>query len=107
MFLPVGNGYSGHGAGRNNPEMQNIRRMGPIPRGLYAMKEPEDTVAHGPYVIRLAAKTDNEMFGRDGFLIRGDSIKDPGQEGAGCIVLSRMLRRLMWESGDHLLEITE
>jgi hypothetical protein len=30
----IGAGYSGHGAGLNNPAMQNVHDVGPIPREL-------------------------------------------------------------------------
>ena len=33
----VGTGYSGHGEGVNNPEMQNVPSTGPIPQGTYAI----------------------------------------------------------------------
>jgi len=26
-------GYSGHGEGKNNPDMQHVKSIGPIPRG--------------------------------------------------------------------------
>jgi hypothetical protein len=36
----AGQGYSGHGAGRNNPAMQAARDMGPIPQGQYKIGPP-------------------------------------------------------------------
>ena len=30
-------GYAGTGAGRNNPAMENVRNVGPIPQGNYSV----------------------------------------------------------------------
>jgi hypothetical protein len=97
--------YSGKGIGRNNPTMQAVHDIGPIPRGLYTMKEPEDTVEHGPAVIWLIPNPANEMFGRFGFGIHGDSIPHPGNASDGCIIEPRTDRLQMWDSGDHDLEV--
>ena len=98
-------GYSGApGAAKNNPSMQNVHNTGPIPRGIYEIGEPEDTQAHGPFVLPLTPHADNQMFGRAGFLIHGDSIQHPGTASQGCIILARLFRLRIAQSGDqHLL----
>lgn len=98
-------GYSGAGAGRNNPNEENIQSVGPIPEGFYDMQEPFDSPIHGPYVIRLMPDVENQMFGRSGFLIHGDSIERPGQASEGCIILPRFAREIMWQGGDHRLRV--
>ena len=71
-------GYAGGGAGKNNPAMQGVKNVGPIPRGRYEIEEPIDTVTHGPCVLRLVPDATNEMHGRSGFLMHGDSVVNPG-----------------------------
>lgn len=98
-------GYSGHGPGRNNPALQSLHNVGPIPVGLYTVEDPHDTKDHGPYVLRLVPDATNEMFDRDGFLIHGDSIQNPGTASEGCIIASKLTRLRIWESGDHVLQV--
>lgn len=98
-------GYAGAGDGKNNPDMQDCHNVGPLPRGRYTINAPVDTQTHGPYVLRLTPDAENDMCGRAGFLIHGDSIKSPGNASEGCIVVPRPSRVEVWESGDHDLEV--
>lgn len=102
---PVAVGYSGAGEGKNNPDMQSVPNVGPIPVGLYSIDAPVDTVTHGPFVLRLEPFPANQMFGRAGFLIHGDSVVHPGTASEGCIILGRATREQIWNSGDHQLEV--
>jgi hypothetical protein len=101
----IGVGYSGKGEGKNKPDLQDQHSVGPIPVGLYRIHEPVDTVTHGPYVLRLEPDASNEMFGRDGFLIHGDSVIHPGTASEGCIILPRGIREEIWKSRDHDLRV--
>lgn len=104
LLLAVG--YSGADPnGKNNPLMQAIQDQGPIPQGNYTFEEPEDTIAHGPYAMPLTPATDNEMFGRSGFLCHGDNIDNPGTASEGCIIIPRFARERIWESGDRQLQV--
>lgn len=98
-------GYSGAGDCKNDPTAQDVHNAGPIPRGSYTIGEPVDTVTHGPYVLRLTPDSDNEMCGRSGFLIHGDSVVHPGTASQGCIIMPKMVREKIWRSGDHELEV--
>ena len=49
----------------------------------------------------------NEMFGRSGFLIHGDSLMHPGCASRGCIVLARPSREAIAQSGDQDLEVVD
>lgn len=98
-------GYSGKGECKNDPDEQVKHNQGPIPRGKYRMQPPQDTPAHGPFVIGLAPDMSNQMFGRSGFLIHGDSVARPGEASEGCIILDRAARTRLWSSGDHDLEV--
>jgi Protein of unknown function (DUF2778) len=98
-------GYSGAGACKNEPDQEDQPGRGPIPSGLYAIEAPKDTLTHGPFVLTLEPHITNVMFGRSGFLIHGDSIKDPGTASKGCIILGALIRRRIWESWDHTLKV--
>jgi len=98
-------GYSGHGEGKNNPNLQNVHDVGPLPVGVYDIGPPQDTVTHGPYVLTLHPEPDNVMYGRSGFLIHGDSVVHPGTASQGCIIMSRDIREKIWKSGDRVLRV--
>ena len=104
--MDVAIGYSGAGAGKNNPDDQAIHNVGPIPRGSYTINAPQDTVTHGPYVLPLTPDTSNEMFGRTGFLMHGDSVIRPGTASEGCIIMPRNIRQQVWSSGDTRLTVS-
>jgi hypothetical protein len=100
-------GYSGHGIGKNNPDMSNVHDVGPIPRGMWSIVALLLTTAdHGPFVLRLAPKEGTETFGRTGFLIHGDSVTNPGGASLGCIILPRTTREMIWRSNDKELIVT-
>ena len=100
-------GYSGFGDGKNNPAMQNHPDMGPIPVGTYTIGVPHDTESHGPYVMSLTPAPANQMFGRSGFLMHGDSRVHPGSASHGCIIMPRPTREMVWNSNDHQLQVVE
>lgn len=105
----VGDGYSGHGPGVNNPAMEAVRGVGPIPEGLYTMGEIiEEHPDLGAWVIPLVPDPGNQMFGRDDFFIHGDEVEHPGAEDAshGCIVTGRPTRRFMGGDPDRQLRVT-
>lgn len=97
--------YSGFRDGKNNPQFEMIHSVGPIPRGMYTIKAPRDTNTHGPFVLTLVPDDDTEMYGREGFLIHGDSIKSLGTASLGCIVASRDVREKLWFTGDRRLKV--
>ena len=101
----IATGYSGAGDGKNNPEMEDVPNVGPIPLGKYLICGPRDTPTHGPYVLSLVPDAENEMHGRSAFLIHGDSVSKPGSASQGCIILPRHAREAIWESGDTNLEV--
>jgi hypothetical protein len=98
-------GYSGAGEGKNAPAMQSVHNVGPIPVGLYDIGDPVNTPRHGPFVLPLTPHAENEMFGRSEFLIHGDSIEHPGTASEGCIILNRIVRNTIHDSGDNLLRV--
>lgn len=100
-------GYSGAPAGKNNPAMQNVPNVGPIPQGNYTISAPYNSPDHGPFAMPLIPDPANEMFGRAGFLMHGDNIEHPGCASEGCIIMPRDVREAVWNSGDRGLVVIE
>jgi len=102
----VVNGYSGFAEGKNNPAMQGVSNVGPIPQGEWTIAgPPANTPDHGPYVLRLEPSAETNAFGRSGFLMHGDSKEHPGCASHGCIIVPRDVRERVWTSGDRELEV--
>src|SRR5271155_1098884 len=101
----VATGYSGYNDpqtgqdGTNNPDLENVPDVGPIPVGNYTFGTPVDTVTHGPFVLPLTPDPANQMFGRAGFLMHGDSVVAPGTASRGCIIMGRPVRGQVAASG--------
>jgi Protein of unknown function (DUF2778) len=118
LFDPDGkflaDGYSGGGTdpentaaitGKNNPTAQNVHMIGPIPQGTWTIGEPVNSATHGRYAMMLTPDANTDTFGRDHFLIHGDSIPNPGFASDGCVIMPYDARVKIWESGDHCLQV--
>lgn len=101
----VATGYAGKGEHKNKHADQNLVGVGPLPVGKYVITAPRTSAQTGPYAMPLDPNKDNVMFGRSSFQIHGDSIKAPGTASSGCIIMPRNIRELIWNSGDHDLEV--
>lgn len=108
----IAHGYAGHddgdgvaepGEGFNDPAMQHVKRVGPIPRGRYFIGPPHHHPTAGPYTLRLTPHPANDMGGRSGFLIHGGLGTTAASE--GCIVLSSAARAMIAESLDYELVV--
>jgi hypothetical protein len=102
----VATGYSGQGIGLNNPETQQMRNVGPIPRGQYRIGAAHAHPTKGPVTMRLDPVGHNAL-GRSHFLIHGDSRQHPGTASEGCIVLNAEARRRISTSNDVMLNVVE
>lgn len=91
--------------GKNNPEMQSVKGIGPLPVGLYRSEPPTDDPVVGRYALRLVPDPSNEMYGRSSFFLHGDSAAHPGQASHGCIVQGPAPRREFWDSDDHDIRV--
>lgn len=103
----AGVGYSGHGPYRNQPAAEGMRGEGPIPRGEWKAGEPIDTKSHGPYVLPLLPQPGTRTYGRAGFLMHGDSIRNPGTASLGCVVQARKTREAFKKSGETLTVVAD
>lgn len=79
--------YSGRGAGRNNPALENVKNTGPIPADTYKIGRAFTHPHAGVKTLRLTpvdGQAGDEDSDRAGFLIHGDSAR--GDASLGCIV---------------------
>lgn len=97
----VGTGYSGHNEGMNNPALQNVRMVGPIPQGSWTIGHFfDDPGGKGPIVCHLTPAEGTVTFGRGGFMIHGDNSEADHTASEGCIILARPLREAVQASED-------
>lgn len=101
---PVGKGYSGHGEGLNNPKMQMVHGVGPLPRGLWEIGHFFDD-KHLGVVVAALKPTSQDLFGRSGFFIHGDNKSMNHTASDGCIILSRALREAIRDSQEKYIEV--
>jgi hypothetical protein len=101
----AGKGYAGYGGGKNNPAMESVKNIGPVPRGKYTFTKPALHPKLGPAAMEMIPDRGNKMFGRSEFFMHSDSRSHPGEASHGCIVCDLALRQRMWDSGDHVLEV--
>ena len=89
--------WAGCGIGKNNPSMQEVHDIGPLPRGLYRVGPWEEMhPGLGPMVAHLEMVS-GESFGRSGFYFHGPA-NDPakyGQESHGCVVVAHAGREIV------------
>jgi hypothetical protein len=103
-------GYAGGNCGqspegKNNPDMQNVPKVGPLPQGLYKFGTPVLQSHLGPFAIPLVPDPGNQMFGRSDFFVHGDTISNPGCASEGCIILPRAIRNMLAASPDNDLQV--
>jgi hypothetical protein len=101
----VGTGYAGavDGDGKNNPDMQAVHDIGPIPCGDYTIGPAHTHPKLGFVTMNLTPDPTNEMFGRADFRIHGDTPEHDASE--GCIVQGRSVRDRVNTSADKRLRV--
>ena len=98
----VAKGYSGAGTGKNNPSLEHMKNIGPIPIGKYKIEKPGNSAKHGPHAMHLEPDG-HKALGRNAFMIHGDSRNQPGTASQGCVILDRKVRDAISSSGDNEL----
>jgi hypothetical protein len=98
-------GYAGFEEGKNNPAMESVHGLGPIPKGRYTIAAIMDSKNTGPRVLMLVPEKETNTYGRDAFQIHGDSMSKPGGASHGCIIIGRIHRELIWGTKDRELEV--
>jgi hypothetical protein len=99
-------GYSGHGEGVNNPAMQGVPDMGPIPRGKWRINQACTHPRLGPVAMPLTM-IEGDDLGRFAFYIHGDNPQMNHTASHGCIILPRAVREAVQASKDRTLLVTE
>lgn len=100
---PISIGYSGTGAGRNNPHFQNVQNVGPIPQGDYSIGDSYDDPHLGPCVMHLDPLPDTNTFGRSLFRIHGNDAQNDASH--GCVILGPDVRHAIAASGDNQFSV--
>jgi hypothetical protein len=94
-----GFGYSGQDQYLNNLLYQADYKTGPLPAGIYTITAINDDPHRGPHTCVLTPDPANQMFGRSGFLIHGDTANRTHTASDGCIVAPLWVRQ-QFEVGD-------
>jgi hypothetical protein len=96
----AGFGYSGHGAGLNDPAMEAEPDIGPIPAGRWTIGPPKTPPDHlGPLAMPLTP-VGFDPHGRSAFFIHGDNAAGNRSASHGCIILGPAIRAQIYRSGD-------
>ena len=109
----LGIGYSGHGQGLDNPEMEVVSDVGPIPAGRWKMASYSGAAHYedkGPGVIVLDPMPDDQgaiawAHGRAGFLVHGDNEAGNHTASHGCIIAGPAVRARMWADADKIIQV--
>lgn len=107
VFIAIG--YSGNGPGLNNPAMEQVRCVGPLPQGTYTIQPAVVDEVLGPVAMRLEPTESNAMYGRADFFIHGDNAAMNHTASEGCIVLALPVRVSIAQAvllGNKELEVT-
>lgn len=102
----VATGYAGGNCGKNpegknNPDMQGVKSVGPLPVGMYTRGEVLMSSHLGPFAIPLLPNSGNNMLGRGGFYVHGDTTPS-GNASEGCIIVPRAVREAFYISTEPL-----
>lgn len=101
----IGVGYAGFGEGKNNPALQQVHDIGPLPRGQYHIGPAYLHPHLGPVTMNLTPQAGTPVFGRASFRIHGDAVHAPGTASHGCIVQGRDVRVQVDQSLDKDLDV--
>ncbi len=102
-MIDVGSGYSGFGEGKNNPAMEAVEGIGPIPQGRYLIGKSYPHPHLGPVVMNLSPIGHNAR-GRSLLRVHGDNLDHNASH--GCIVLNHDIREMIAASSDKELWVT-
>jgi hypothetical protein len=106
LGIVISIGYSGYGDGKNNPAMEDVKSVGPIPKGAWVIGDPYDSKKIGPFALPLRPHC-HGAHGRTYFRVHGDSASNPGGASKGCILFPRSIRENIFNSQNCLLNVVE
>lgn len=96
-------GYSGSKEGLNNPSLEDIQNIGPIPRGCYTIGPEYSHPVLGPCTMNLTPEPGTNTFGRSLFRIHGDNSQHDASH--GCVILNKQTRQLIAQSSSRILKV--
>ena len=107
ILEPKGVGYSGRGAGLNEPSLQHLEDTGPITQGTYDIGPIRTVRTQAGTKLQDAmrlTRRGRDPFNRGGFIIhRGDMVNRISSK--GCIILPDHIRKIIGASSDKTLQI--
>lgn len=110
LLTPTGRllaiGYSGLANGKNNPDLELIHNLGPIPRGTWIIQPADVHPKHGPVSMHLSPAEHVPISRCHGFMCHGDYPDHKQDASHGCIVLPRYARERLSLSADRVLLVT-
>lgn len=100
----LGTGHAGNGAGKNNPGMETVHNVGPLPVGHYKIGQWGTHAQLGPISAPLIPQPDENgsyawLYGRGGFYVHGPEFSE------GCIVMPEPVRLAMSQGVDQDIEV--
>ena len=98
--------YSGHAEGLNNPALENVHDIGPIPAGKWRIARWDDHHGDKGPVVAVLEAVGHDAYGRSGFLIHGDNSQGNFSASHGCIITGLAIRTTMRDTGDTDLLVT-
>jgi len=98
-----GVGYSGHGPGVNNHDMQAVSNVGPLPCGFYTIGAAVDHPMLGPVAMPLTPDGGTAMFGRGHFWIHGNNRTNDAS--LGCIIQGHPAREELAATANRRLRV--
>ncbi|POU03274.1 MULTISPECIES: tlde1 domain-containing protein [Enterobacteriaceae] len=99
--------YSGRPGYWNDSANECVSGKGPLPRGTYTIGPAFYHHKTRAMTMRLTPFIENQMCGRDGFMIHGNSGKHPRDASDGCIILDIRYRKEINDSSDKVLVVED
>jgi RHS repeat-associated protein len=104
------NGYAGGNQGQNpegvnNPALQHLQNVGPLPEGHYTIGQAYYHPKLGAVTMNLDPLPSTHMYGRNLMRIHGDNSSQNQSASQGCIVQNRPTRNRINNSLDRLLYV--
>lgn len=99
--------YSGRPGFMNDSANECISGKGPLPRGTYTIGPAFSHPKTKALTMRLKPFIENQMCGRDGFMIHGNNAAHPTEASDGCIILGISHRKEINDSSDKILVVED
>lgn len=111
QYTLVGKGYSGKNVGSqrglNNPNMQQVKDLGPIPAGYWVIGKAYSHKELGKLTMDLYPFKETNTFDRDRYLFRihGDKEFPLFDASTGCIIFNKKIRKMINDCDDKILQV--